>query len=433
MPRSYIREFSQYNPAYINAEVAFYTVEDGERTETLATLYAASTGSTQAENPQRLGSRGMLLNPVYHEDPIIAVVVSEGQPSHSTGIIKNIEAAADRAEEAAENIETAYASFAAIETARDEAQTAAATAQAAAAGIKWKNSVKAATTSDITLSGEQTIDGIALVAGDRCLVKNQATASENGIYQVSASAWARSFDLDAWSEIPSATVSVEEGSTQADTSWTCTSDEGGTLETTDISWALLNITNTYNKTEIDAKDATKLSLSGGTLTGDIELAGDATEDLHPATKRQLDALRNYAFSENNTTAVTSSLIAPDDTIPQITEGAEFASLSFTPSRVGAVLEVSVIAHIGGSSVSWVTAAVFQDGEADAILSARNYLSTAQAISALTNRTLVVAADTGTINFTARFAASAGSARLNGGSSRVDGGALKSSLMVREIA
>jgi len=253
MPRSYIREFSQYNPAYINAEVAFYTVEDGERTETLATLYVASTGSTQAENPQRLGSRGMLLNPVYHEDPIIAVVVSEGQPSHSTGIIRNVEADADRAEAAADNIEAAYASFAEIETARDEAVAAATTAQAAAAGIKWKNSVKAATTADITLSGEQTIDGIALVSGDRCLVKNQATASENGIYQVSASAWARTFDLDAWSEIPSASVTVEQGSTQADTSWTCTADQGGTLETTDIPWVLFNSTKNYTKDQTDAK------------------------------------------------------------------------------------------------------------------------------------------------------------------------------------
>lgn len=275
MPRSYIREFSQYNRAYINAEVAFYTVEDGERTETLATLYTASTGSAQAENPQRLGSRGMFLSPVYHEDPIIAVVVSEGQPSHSTGIIRNVEADADRAEAAADSIEAAYASFAEIETARDEAQTAAATAQSAAAGIKWKNSVKAATTADITLSGEQTVDGVALVAGDRCLVKNQLSASENGIYQVSASAWVRTFDLDAWSEIPSASVSVEQGSTQADTSWTCTADQGGTLEATDITWVLFNATKNYTKTETDAKVAAVNVYDVEVLSGfDVEFAAE---------------------------------------------------------------------------------------------------------------------------------------------------------------
>ena len=45
-----------------------------------------------------------------------------------------------------------------------------------------KNSVRAATTSTLTLSGLQTIDGVALSAGDRVLVKNQANQAQNGIY-----------------------------------------------------------------------------------------------------------------------------------------------------------------------------------------------------------------------------------------------------------
>ena len=43
-------------------------------------------------------------------------------------------------------------------------------------GIAWKAPVRVATTASITLSGTQTIDGVAVVAGDRVLVKNQATA-----------------------------------------------------------------------------------------------------------------------------------------------------------------------------------------------------------------------------------------------------------------
>lgn len=54
--------------------------------------------------------------------------------------------------------------------------------------------VNAATTANITLSGEQTIDGISLVADDLCLVKNQSTVSQNGIYLVSATAWTRQTD-----------------------------------------------------------------------------------------------------------------------------------------------------------------------------------------------------------------------------------------------
>ena len=47
----------------------------------------------------------------------------------------------------------------------------------------------AATTSNVTLSGEQSIDGVSLVEGDRVLVKNQTTGSENGIYVVSTGDW----------------------------------------------------------------------------------------------------------------------------------------------------------------------------------------------------------------------------------------------------
>lgn len=59
----------------------------------------------------------------------------------------------------------------------------------------YKESVKAATTANITLSAPQTIDGISVVAGDRVLVFNQTTASQNGIYIVNAGAWTRSTDF----------------------------------------------------------------------------------------------------------------------------------------------------------------------------------------------------------------------------------------------
>jgi hypothetical protein len=62
--------------------------------------------------------------------------------------------------------------------------------------IAVKAPCKVATTANITLSGEQTIDGVAVTAGDRVLVKDQTTASENGIYDVSATAWSRSPDFN---------------------------------------------------------------------------------------------------------------------------------------------------------------------------------------------------------------------------------------------
>lgn len=103
-------------------------------------------------------------------------------------------------------------------------------------GLDTKGSVKAATTANITLSGTQTIDGVALVAGDLVLVKDQTTQSQNGIYTVSAGAWTRTSSADVWSEFISAYVFIEQGTVNADTGWVCTVNAGGTLGTTNITW-----------------------------------------------------------------------------------------------------------------------------------------------------------------------------------------------------
>jgi len=103
-------------------------------------------------------------------------------------------------------------------------------------GLDPKASCVAATTANITLSGTQTIDGVALIAGDRCLVKNQTAQADNGIYVVSASAWTRSTDMDVWAEVPGAFTFIEQGTTWADTGWVCTSNAGGTIGVTAITW-----------------------------------------------------------------------------------------------------------------------------------------------------------------------------------------------------
>jgi len=109
--------------------------------------------------------------------------------------------------------------------------------QNASAGLDAKASVQAATTANITLSGTQTIDGIAVVVGDRVLVKDQSTASGNGIYTVASGAWARATDMDSWIEVPAAYCFVERGTVNADTGWVCTSDPGGVIGTNNITWA----------------------------------------------------------------------------------------------------------------------------------------------------------------------------------------------------
>lgn len=105
------------------------------------------------------------------------------------------------------------------------------------AGLSWKEAVRAGTTANITLSAPQTVDGVAVIAGERVLVKNQSTASQNGIYTVAAGAWVRATDADSAGEMEGATVFIMEGTTLADTSWTCTANAPITVGTTSLTWA----------------------------------------------------------------------------------------------------------------------------------------------------------------------------------------------------
>ena len=106
-----------------------------------------------------------------------------------------------------------------------------------AQGLDTKASVVAGTTANITLSGAQTIDGISVVATDRVLVKNQTAPAENGIYVASATAWARAPDMSTWAQVPGAYVFIETGTTLADTGWVCTSNAGGTINVTAMTWS----------------------------------------------------------------------------------------------------------------------------------------------------------------------------------------------------
>lgn len=112
--------------------------------------------------------------------------------------------------------------------------------QAALKGIVWKSEVKAATTANLTLSGAQTIDGVSLVAGDRVLVKDQTTASANGIYVVATGAWSRATDLDEGAEFTNGVaVTVEQGTANGDKAFVMSTDGAITVGTTAINFVLL--------------------------------------------------------------------------------------------------------------------------------------------------------------------------------------------------
>jgi hypothetical protein len=107
----------------------------------------------------------------------------------------------------------------------------------ASGGIPPFPAAKVATTANITLSGTQTIDGVAVIAADRVLVKNQTTTSQNGIYVVAAGAWTRATDADAGSEFPPARqVFVQQGTANANTGWAVGNSTQPVVGTDPITW-----------------------------------------------------------------------------------------------------------------------------------------------------------------------------------------------------
>lgn len=108
--------------------------------------------------------------------------------------------------------------------------------QTAAAGIDPKESCNAATTANITLSGTQTIDGVSVVAGNRVLVKDQTTASANGIYLVSAGAWTRTADASQGTLTSGALTLILAGTTHAGSQWYLNTADPITVGTTSLTW-----------------------------------------------------------------------------------------------------------------------------------------------------------------------------------------------------
>ncbi len=158
---------------------------------------------------------------------------------------------------------------------------------AIAQGLNPKQAVKCATTANITLSGLQTIDTYTTLAGDRVLVKNQSTSSENGIYVAGSSVWTRATDMDTWSEVPGAYTVILYG-TQAQTGWVSTSADTGTIGVTAITFVQFSgngtyyagtglslLANTFSITNTGVTAATKGSASK-TVTAAVNAQGQLT-------------------------------------------------------------------------------------------------------------------------------------------------------------
>jgi phage-related tail fiber protein len=162
----------------------------------------------------------------------------------------------------------------------------------------FKHSVRVATTAPVVLSGLQTIDGVALVAGDRVLVKNQAVAKDNGLYVAAAGVWARSADADSSLEVtPGLFVHVERGTTNGDSIWQLVTDAPIALGVTDLLFEMA---------------AGRTGINAGTYRSvTVDKYGRVVGGTNPTT------LAGYAITDAFTKAETLDLINGTSQVPLV--------------------------------------------------------------------------------------------------------------------
>lgn len=172
-------------------------------------------------------------------------------------------------------------------------------------GLDVKDSVVAATTANITiataLNNGDTLDGVTLSTNDRVLVKDQSTASQNGIYIVGSSP-ARADDLAAGVDAAGMFTFVEQGSTNADQGFVCTSNKGSAVVgTNNLSFSQFsgagNLTAGDGLDKSGSEFSVDLKSNGGLVIESTELAVDLAASSITGT---------LAVSDGGTGATTTS-------------------------------------------------------------------------------------------------------------------------------
>jgi phage-related tail fiber protein len=229
-------------------------------------------------------------------------------------------------------------------------------------GLDPKQSVKAASTANIaSLSGTMTIDGVALIAGDRVLVKDQSTASANGVYVVAAGAWARADDMSTWAEHVSAYLFVEQGTANADNGFLCTVDQGGTLGSTSITFVQFNgagqviagagLTKTGNQLDVGAGTGITVGADSVGLTGQaLALHNLATNGIFVRTGSGTVAARSVAASGSGISVSNGDGVSGNPTV----------SLSAALSSVGGLTPAAdrLAYYTGASTAALATLTAF---------------------------------------------------------------------------
>lgn len=205
-------------------------------------------------------------------------------------------------------------------------------------GLDVKDSVRAATTGNITLSGTQTIDGVALAVGNRVLVKNQTTASQNGIYVVQSGSWARATDADTSAKVTSGMfVFVEDGTVNGDNGFVLTTSDPITLGTTALAFVQFSGAGQITPEAGLYKNGNKIGISDNGVT-DLKI-GDRTIDQATATAfsntgKLTQILSWFAKVIKGITGKTNWYDAPSKTLEDLSNVQNYGVASTAEAEAG---------------------------------------------------------------------------------------------------
>ena len=183
-----------------------------------------------------------------------------------------------------------------------------------------------------------TIDGVSIASvGARVLVKNETTQAWNGIYTyTSATVLTRSTDMDVWAEVPNAFTFVETGTTNSDTGWVCTANQGGTMGTTAITWTQFSGAGSYTA-------GNALSLTGTQFNVLWDQTANATIGLNGSNQLYIPA--GAVLTTPNIGAATGTSLSVTGTVTAATVNSTTVSASGNVTG-GNVLTGGIVSSTG---------------------------------------------------------------------------------------